>query len=310
MRHHRRARRNSSLAPSLDRVFEAVNLRVEAGDPRSDLRMLRDAMAFELSDVIGSKYAKAGASDSRPEAYLLGLIAAGEGMIAPPPAPTPAAPPPAPRTRRPRRRRGDSVAGAVMGVVEGAREKQEAERQRIEAWKRETPIETPLETALAPWKTWAKTQLARIRKGADRELMGWGECNGVEYATNGHWMLPGYRGPKEVYEFRVLTPRAYSFRGDMTSQMLDIMEDARGLREIFVSFVPEYKSDARLAFPWDEAIHTTAGEEMQINPRYLAMAVYAVGPNARLFQAKRHMSPIFVRGDKGEAVVMPMRATP
>jgi hypothetical protein len=304
---HRRARHNSSFAPQLDRVFEAVNLRVEAGDPRPDLRMLRDAMAFELSDVIGSKYAKAGASDSRPEAYLRGLLSAGEGMIAPPPAPTPAAPPPAPRTRRPRRRRGESVAGAIMGVVEGEHEKKEAERQRVAAWKLETPIYEPLEDLLAPWKPWARSQLARVRKGADPELRGWGMVNGVEYVTNGYWLMPGYKGPKDEIEFKQLNPRSFRFAGDMTAQVKSVME-TRGLREIFVSFVPE-KKDIQSAYHWPEAIHTTAGAEMQINPRYLAMAVYAVGPNAILLQESDPHGKILVRGDKGDAIIMPMRAT-
>lgn len=77
----RRARRNSPLAPQLDAAYDA--LRRLPSSPK--VAPLLYALEAELPDVPGSRFAARGASGSRPEAYLRGLLQAAQTTLAPPP---------------------------------------------------------------------------------------------------------------------------------------------------------------------------------------------------------------------------------
>jgi hypothetical protein len=80
-RHHRARRNDAGLAPQLDAAYEA--LRRLPSSPKA--APLVYAFEAELQDVPGSRYAARGASGSRPEAYLRGLLQAAQHTLNPPP---------------------------------------------------------------------------------------------------------------------------------------------------------------------------------------------------------------------------------
>jgi hypothetical protein len=83
MRRPRRARRNTGLPARLDEAWARVRDALPSALPaqRNELKMLDAAFATELPDVPGSRYAERGASGSRPEAYLRGLLKAAEHAL-------------------------------------------------------------------------------------------------------------------------------------------------------------------------------------------------------------------------------------
>jgi hypothetical protein len=300
MRH--RARYNSSLAPRLDAAYEAVqhalaamqtNAMYPLADREPQLRMLASALEIELPDVPGSKYARRGASGSRPEAYLTGLLAAAETALTLP-APV-VAPPPERPARAPRRRRPSAI---ERGVAEAEAELA-ADREKKKNWEANRPYTSEqLANVMSMFKPTAMRKLSAIRQGKAKGLKGYGDYQGVRYVSDGYWALPGYIGPTNMENYRLTSGDRTSYFGELPIDK--VWPGSRGMKEIFVTFVPGRES---------KEAQTTASHKMAVNVDYFALAVFAVGPQVRLFQQNNDpLAPIIVQGSKGEALIMPMRA--
>ena len=191
---------------------------------------------------------------------------------------------------------------ATVKAAESAASVKQARRARPNP-RRRNPAD--LAIALDLWKTSAKRHLTKLRKGMDANTVGWVKRGGVVYVVTGQMIVPGYVGPQDEAMFRALNPKVRGV-SDLTKAGNAIWP-IKSAPEIHVTYVPTEKDE----WAWKRhlAVHTDVSPAMQINPNQLAVAVFAVGPNARLYQAKGEpLSPILVRGDAGEAIVMPMRA--
>jgi hypothetical protein len=133
-------------------------------------------------------------------------------------------------------------------------------------------------------------------------MRGWGKYNGAMYMSDGHIAIPGYIGPTDEEYFNK------TFRTYVRNVPVDqVFPDRSSLEEIYVTHVPT-KEEAKTPGEDDyHLIRTTRAHA--VNPKLMGIVANAVGPNLSIFQGPDPLSPIVVRGDKGEALIMPMRLT-
>jgi hypothetical protein len=164
-----------------------------------------------------------------------------------------------------------------------------------------------------PYKSKVQPALRRFLDGTNKDLKGWGEYDGKAYATNGHMAIPGYTGPKEDrggVEYAPNKQKHWNGRIESMPEVLRNAEPNKDSRELTVESIPDPEM-------WDDKERTLLarsvriaewGARIAINPRLLGLAILAVGPKVRLFQPRGDSyAPVAVEGEKGLAVVMPLR---